>query len=85
MILGYDNVKVMENHIQKENRKIRDGEIWRLYYESGLTMRELGKRFKLTHARIGQIIQKRQKDILNYKDIKAKDLEKGRALAEVKE
>ncbi len=48
-----------QNPIQQEKRKIRNKEINKLYWEVGLTCRELGKRYNLHFERIRQIIKKR--------------------------
>ena len=47
-----------QNPIQKENRKIRDDEIYKLYWETGLTYREIAKKHHLTFERIRQIIKR---------------------------
>jgi len=47
-----------QNPIQKDKRKIRDDEIYKLYWETGLTYREIAKKHNLTFQRISQIIKK---------------------------
>ena len=49
-----------QNPIQQKNRKIRDDEIYKLYWETGLTYREIAKKHHLTFERIGQIIKRKE-------------------------
>ena len=49
-----------QNPIQQKDREVRDDEIYKLYWETGLTYREIAKRHNLTFERIRQIIKRKR-------------------------
>ena len=51
-----------QNPLQKKQRMIRDREIYKLYWGSGLTYREIAKKYKISFERIRQIIKSKEEE-----------------------
>lgn len=48
-----------QNPIQQKKREERDKKIYRLYWDAGLTYRDLAEEFHISFERIRQIIKKK--------------------------